>query len=245
MLRSSATRRSPRTCFFGATHSPWARSGAHARRFERRFRGGACRRGAASGDGERWGWIDPIPASFTGRSRPGSRASAGSAQRSPERPVELRHDRRARAPHEDGRGRGPGCSIRGRGPRSAGSIEPCRTPGSRIWPCSRKEPLPPGLRVDFFARPGSCGRSIGRSGCRSQDAARTFERIGCRLAVVAGARPISPPSGACSPRVRRRARLGSLVEERAADLPAGPSRGAAVGDGHFARMVGRDGAPAK
>ena len=32
-------------------------SGADARRFERRFRGGACRRGAAPGDRERWGWI--------------------------------------------------------------------------------------------------------------------------------------------------------------------------------------------
>jgi aspartyl-tRNA(Asn)/glutamyl-tRNA(Gln) amidotransferase subunit A len=80
-----------------------------------------------------------------------------------------------------------------------------------------EEPLPPGLRVGFSL---DLGRAVVQSDVAAivEDAARTFERIGCTLVAVTGGPPDLGADWSMLVAWETAARLGSLVEERATDL---------------------------
>jgi aspartyl-tRNA(Asn)/glutamyl-tRNA(Gln) amidotransferase subunit A len=80
-----------------------------------------------------------------------------------------------------------------------------------------EEPLPRGLRVGLSL---DLGRAVVQSDVAAvvEDAARTFERIGCTLVAVTGGPPELGADWSMLVSWERAARLGTLVEERAADL---------------------------
>jgi aspartyl-tRNA(Asn)/glutamyl-tRNA(Gln) amidotransferase subunit A len=80
-----------------------------------------------------------------------------------------------------------------------------------------EEPLPRGLRIGFSI---DLGRAIVQSDVAAivEDAARTFERMGCTLTPVAGGPPDLGEHWGLLGFWELAARLGSLVEERTADL---------------------------
>ncbi|HLK41186.1 MAG TPA: amidase [Polyangiaceae bacterium] len=79
------------------------------------------------------------------------------------------------------------------------------------------EPLPRGLRIGFSP---DLGTAVVQSDVAAvvEDAARTFEKLGCTLAPVIGGPPDLAPYWGMLGSWEIAARLGSLVDERAADL---------------------------